>query len=309
MKFTDTKSKENLSLDNFLEYFVDSQKVHAKSLISTFFGDLAIPYGGKAWVEIISFLLEPLGVSNRLVRTSLFRLVEEGWVESTRMGRNSYYQLTDKALEQTKDAEKLIYHPQANGWNGRWALVFILKKPDKIELRTQFERELKWMGFGAISKHIYAHPNASIEKVAALVKALKLNRNVACMYAENISETGLDISDTELAAMCYPTNHFDHFVKNFSKLDLATIRSASVHSQLLLRLLLIDEYRRIIIRDPHLAKELLPDDWIGYEAYSLCKSIYTEIFEGTNAAYLKLLDEAGEGLISGFIPHYAQRFK
>lgn len=55
-----------------------------------------------------------------------------------------------------------------------------------------------------------------------------------------------------------------------------------------------------------LAKELLLDDWIGDEAFNLCKSIYELIFEATNTAYSELLEDGGEGLIGNFIHQYTR---
>jgi phenylacetic acid degradation operon negative regulatory protein len=43
---------------------------------------------------------------------------------------------------------------------------------------------------------------------------------------------------------------------------------------LLARLMLIHDYRRIILRDPMLPPRLLPGDWIGREAYTTARAIY-----------------------------------
>lgn len=312
---TSAVTKSNvLSVDDFLQSFLVTQKIHAKSLISTLFGDLAVPHGGKAWVQTISSLLEPLGVSNRLVRTSLFRLVEEQWLDSTRIGRKSYYQLTDKALGQTKLAEQLIYHRNTRKWDGSWTLVFIVQRPSNLDLRNQLEQELKWMGFGSVSKHIFAHPNASINVVAERVTALELSKHVVCMRAENLSDDviGLDVSDSEMAAMCFPPSnledYYSKFIKQFSQLNYGSVQSASKSSQLLLRLLLVDEFRRIVLHDPHLPDELLPSDWVGDKAHELCKSIYVSLFMSSNQAYRERVNDTGADLLSEFNPHFAKRF-
>jgi acetyl-CoA C-acetyltransferase len=39
-------------------------------------------------------LLEPLGISERLVRTSVYRLAQDNWIEGVKSGRRSYYRLT-----------------------------------------------------------------------------------------------------------------------------------------------------------------------------------------------------------------------
>ena len=303
------------SVGDFLQHYATSQKIHAKSLISTFFGDLAVPHGGKAWVETIASLLEPLGVSNRLVRTSLFRLADEQWLESTRVGRRSYYELSAKAIGQTELAEKLIYYQRKDNWDGQWTLIFIVKKPENTELRSQLEQELGWIGFGAIARHIYAHPTASVNVVADRVKALGLNKNVVCMKANNISEgvAGLDVSDLDVAAMCLPMENIEQrykkFIALFSVVEPQEIQYASEIEVLCLRLILIDEYRRAVLKDPHLPVELLPQQWIGYSAHLLCRQIYNALLDVSNAGYRQILTGKSAELLGDYQQSYAGRFR
>ena len=49
---------------------------------------------------------------------------------------------------------------------------------------------------------------------------------------------------------------------------------------LLVRLLLIHEYRKVILRDPALPAALLPEDWPGRAAQALCRRIYAGVVEG-----------------------------
>ena len=47
---------------------------------------------------------------------------------------------------------------------------------------------------------------------------------------------------------------------------------------LLARILLIHEYRKILLRDPQLPDELLPGDWEGRSAKQLCRNLYRKIY-------------------------------
>ena len=60
---------------------------------------------------------------------------------------------------------------------------------------------------------------------------------------------------------------------------LAQLRADSEHaldeeSAFLLRILLIHDYRRLLLRDPELPDVLLPGDWPGHQARQLCREIY-----------------------------------
>ena len=53
------------------------------------------------------------------------------------------------------------------------------------------------------------------------------------------------------------------------------------HSLFLLRVLLIHEYRRILLSDPELPTAMLPTDWEGYAAQSLTGEIYRGLAKQT----------------------------
>ena len=309
------KLKKNLSVSVFLDHFRQSHKVSPKSLVSSIFGDLIVPNGGRAWVKTLSSLLEPLGINNRLVRTTLFRLAEEGWLDGTREGRRSFYELTEKAASQTKVAEKLIYYADQKDWDGEWTLVFIVMKPIEMEARRQLEQELTWIGFGAITKHILAHPTVTPELVADRVCSLGLQSSVVCMRARNLSGSniGLKVRDQDMAIQCFPLkdleNQYQDFIDTFSHVDSKLIANEPSYSMelLALRLLLVDQYRRIVLHDPHLPSKLLPNDWIGEKAYEVFKNLYIELYELTEATYRKSASDAGDSLLTEYDQSYVNR--
>ena len=72
------------SLDTWIAKQRRQPTLRAKSLVMTVFGDAIAPRGGSVWLGSLISLLDPLGISERLVRTSVFRLTEEGWLEASR---------------------------------------------------------------------------------------------------------------------------------------------------------------------------------------------------------------------------------
>ena len=46
----------------------------------------------------------------------------------------------------------------------------------------------------------------------------------------------------------------------------------------LIRTLLIQEYRKVLLRDPLLPAELLPANWKGTAAYQLCRELYRRVY-------------------------------
>ena len=73
------------------------------------------------------------------------------------------------------------------------------------------------------------------------------------------------------------------------------------------RTLLIQEYRKALLRDPQLPQELLPSTWHGHAAYQLCRNLYRAIFRETDD-YLGEVMETADGPLPPPGAGYLQRF-
>jgi phenylacetic acid degradation operon negative regulatory protein len=74
-------------LELLIKRFQQQRPLRTGSLIITLFGDAIVPRGGTVWLGSLIELLAPMGVSQRLVRTSVFRLTREGWLMAEKVGR------------------------------------------------------------------------------------------------------------------------------------------------------------------------------------------------------------------------------
>ncbi len=84
---------------DLIEAFQSRPTLRAGSLITTVFGDSIAPRGGVVWLGSLIEAMAGFGVSERLVRTSVFRLVKDGWLEAEQIGRRSFYSLTEEGSE------------------------------------------------------------------------------------------------------------------------------------------------------------------------------------------------------------------
>ena len=98
-------------LDTFIQHAVNAVPVSGTSLISSLYGDSLSHRGGEIWLGSLAALLEGLGFGERFVRTALFRLNKEGWLDVSRIGRRSFYSLSDKGL---RDGQKVKFIAQSN---------------------------------------------------------------------------------------------------------------------------------------------------------------------------------------------------
>lgn len=255
-------------------------ELRASSLLITVVGDAFAPRGQPIWLGSLIELLGLFGISARLVRTSAFRLNADAWFATTRIGRRSFYSLSDAGLLRVQHADQRIYDFNMAQWDGCWTLV-LLDPGMRASERQRLQRELSWESFGRISPHVFAHPHMHARALGEIIDATGVADRVAVLRAQALPGAG----DRPLVSIMHTV--FDlakvaqawaHFVDRFTPVlrDAAQLDPAQAF---MARTLLIHEYRRVVLRDPNLPQAFLPDTWPGAQARSLCEQLYGALLE------------------------------
>ncbi len=247
----------------------------ARSLFVSLWGDVLAPHGDQFWLSGIIALANALDLSERLVRTTLFRLSEDGWLASTRIGRQSRYALTEDGLRRVVHASQRIYGANLPAWSGYWSLV--LEVPGIGASRRQaLEQDLKWHGFAPFAPGLYAQPERDPRALDDLLKSTGMSRTVTRFRAQSLPDTPSDA----LVAMIHHAYglgqvaaRYREFIEQFAK-RLERLDGLQPHAAFALRVRLIHEFRRVLLIDPQLPHALLPADWPGHRAYQLARILY-----------------------------------
>lgn len=267
------------------------------SLIITIFGDAIAPRGGDIALGSLIRLAAPFGMTERLVRTSVGRLANDGWLESHRRGRLSYYRLSETGRTRFAEATLRIYGETRDDWDGEWTLIVMDAAPGRR--RDRLREELAWLGFGQVLPGMLAHPAHDLEDTRARLAELDALAHVTILRARLVPEESAArfiAAGWDLEALA---RSYRRFVAAFDP-AISAIANAdalpSPRTSFVIRTLLIHEYRKIHLRDPLLPRSLLPDDWVGARAYALCKHTYARVF-GPAEAYLTEHAESASGLL------------
>ena len=103
--------QNNQKINDWIAAFLSEEPPRSKSLVMTIFGDSVVPHGGMVWLGSLIEMLAPFGVNDRLLRTSVFRLAQEGWLGSQRDGRRSNYAIMPDAQRRLARAYRSVYSP------------------------------------------------------------------------------------------------------------------------------------------------------------------------------------------------------
>lgn len=299
------------NIGKWIAHFLGTDPPRAKSVAMTVFGDSIAPHGGAVWLGSLIALLTPFGISDRLVRTSVFRLVEDGWLQARREGRRSLYSLTPAGLRRFEHAYRRIYGPPNLEWNGTWTMLFFPSSMIDATERGTLRKELLWEGFRMIGPGFFCRPAGNTETLKDILERTGLTGKVFVCQASDLPQ----IDSRPLHSLIESTWELDsvlagyeQFIAEFGPLArLLNARSTIEPEQaFVIRTLLIHAFRRVQLHDPLLPLELLPENWPGAAAYELCRHIYQLTYADAEKYLLATLQE--DDRIVPAAPQFFSRF-
>lgn len=253
-----------------------------KSLIMTIYGDAILPLGGGAWLGDLIGLLEPLGLNERVVRTSVYRLVQDGLLEARQVGRRSFYALTATGARQTATASRRIYALRPDRWDGVWTQVWLPTKAAGDD-RDALIQELTRLGFGFLTEDVLIHDGGALDLAVRAIEGLNLTARTG-VFSARIHGLGDDPAAMRAhVARIWPLDTLAAEYAEFLGLAkpilaaLETNRRPDAATSFQLRSLLIHAYRRIVLKDPLPPVDLTPLGWPGIEATETMRELYSRI--------------------------------
>jgi len=233
------------------------------SIVITVFGDAIVPRGGSVWLGTLLEFFSAIDIDSSVVRTAMSRLTADGWLERSRIGRNSFYRLAERGQQTFEAATRHIYDPPPSDWTGRFELLLIGSTGDRDAAREA----LRNAGFGSPLPGVWVAPSG-VPVPDEAAQAIRLE-----VSAE-------DDSGRRLLSESWPLDRtadaYLKFMKTFEPLHDRLDRGEALSDidAFTARILLIHHYRRVVLRDPLLPGPLLPSEWPGRAARKLCSEVY-----------------------------------
>lgn len=253
-----------------------------RSLIVTLYGDAVSPRGGEVALPAVLTLTRRMGLADGVVRTALSRLTADGWLERTRFGRSSFYRLDAKGVQEVAVATPRIYGPLSQPWNGRLRVVLADAGTDRAHLDRA--------GYALVAPGVLVAPDSADPPADAL-----------CLLAEGEPRVVRSLAERAwpLAAL---GASYSTFLERFTPSTMEAPGLAPLEA-MATRVLLIQDYRRAVLRDPHLPAALLPDAWPGHAARDLCVRLYA-VLASASEQWLDTLENVSGPLPRGPDPQH-----
>ncbi len=299
------------TLEKLINGFTSPKPMRSKSLIITVFGDVISCHGGVIWLGSLIKAMSLMGVNERLVRTSVFRLVKEDWLCSERVGRRSYYRFTVYGENEFQRVANRIYGEPKKPWTGHWQLLLFRDIEEPI--REKIRRSLHWQGFRSISPGVYAKPESDGMNVMQTLKEFGVADKVLPMDASAFEGTSNELLSSLIADHWYlneVAERYNAFLKRFNDINALLKKNVTLSATqaFVVRVMLIHDLRRAILQDIRLPDEILPANWPGRPAEKLAASIYRKVGK-ESIHYIRGELESHHGLMQPVSSEFFDRFK
>jgi phenylacetic acid degradation operon negative regulatory protein len=253
---------------SLLKQFHARKPARIWSLIVTLYGDAIVPRGGSLWIGSLIEIMALFRIDAGHVRTAVSRLSSDGWLSSTKRGRASYYRLSRSGEDEFLQATQRIYSAVPVRHGELFVAAIGPAAGDAAALRN----ELKAAGYASVSPAIHVG-------FGELPAALRDRDGLYLL-------TPKDADRHALAAAAFGIDDiskaYADFIAEFAPLA-AWLRASAPDDEeaLIARTLLIHDFRRAVLRDPGLPRDLLPADWSGEGARALAAEIYAQVVPGS----------------------------
>lgn len=285
----------------------------ARTILVTIFGDSVAPHGEAVWTGSLVRLVAPLRINERLVRTSLNRLVREGLLETSRDGRRSFYSATPAGRREFLQAEPRIYQRRRDGWDGQWTIVVEangVAPPARAALRER----LGWLGFGSLAGSVHVCPVDRTGELGQVLPDLGLDGQVAVFRGRAPGTVGLPdqaLVETVTSGLAALEPAWGEFLRRFTPVaDAAAgagVDAVDPETAFLARTLAVHAYRRVVLREPELPAELWPARWPGDAAYEVAARCYHAL-SGPAEAHLRATAQTPAGPLPPLDARHAGRY-
>lgn len=259
------------------ERLANGRGPRSRTTMVTFLGAVVRPLGGWMPVAAAVDLLAEVGLDAPSVRTAVFRLKRNGWLESESRGGARGYVLTEQADRTLAAGDEVIWHARKPADLGDGWCVVHFGVPESLRAkRHQLRAHLASLGFGNVGTALWIAPARMQEAAERAVTELELGDHAAIFVGDYHGPQ-------DLTAMLYDSWDLDEIDQGYREFievygpqarKLARLRDREAFAAYLA---MVDRWRKLPFRDPGLPREVLADDWSAGEAVALFERLVADL--------------------------------
>ncbi|WP_035753303.1 PaaX family transcriptional regulator [Parafrankia discariae] len=247
-------------------------------LLTTLLGDYWAGRREHVPSVVLVSLLADFDVSTVGARAALSRLSRRGLLESSRIGRNTYYGLTAEASAAIDASANRIFTfgLRHDPWDGRWTVAAFSIPEDQRDVRHAVRARLRWLGFAPLYDGMWVTPRSAGEAARRVFAELGVTASTVLITTSEArrSDPRPPMAAWDLSEL---QRTYEEFVRTYVPL-LERVRHGEVRGAeaLAARTAVMESWGRFPSLDPDLPIDLLPGRWPRREA----RTVFAEIYDG-----------------------------
>ena len=203
---------------------------------------------------------------NPKMKATFHKMVQEGVIEKVDNNEKlSIYKLTQIGFHELALQFPFIRFLN-DSWDGKWRILSYEIPEAKRELRDKLRREVSGWGLGPWHRSFWVTPHPIIDNLKLLISRKEEEKYVQAFESDHVFGNQ-DILIEKVWNKSVLENKYRDVFKEWH-----TILSKDAEKTVKLALV-VNAYVKILRDDPGLPKELLGDNWIGFEARNIFKEI------------------------------------
>lgn len=220
-------------------------------------------------------LLAEFGVTAVGARGALSRLSRRELLDSERVGRRTYYGLTQKAVDMIVDGSRRIlsFGADASAWDGHWTVAAFSVPEHQRDLRHALRSQLRWLGLAPLYDGVWVTHRPVAADVAAILAELDVP--AATVFTATAGPGGRNpIEAWNLDGL---RGDYENLIDRFRPLvERARGGRVGAAEALVARTVLMDAWRNLPNLDPELPADLLPERWPRETG----RALFVELYDG-----------------------------
>lgn len=274
------------------------RKFGPRMIILSIYGEHLTDLEGEIGIGSFITLLKCFGFSEQATRSAIARMHHHGMIEVRRIGKASYYSLSEDLKVHLRQSGERIFVRKNYEWEGLWNIVVYFIPEGYRGLRDRIRQELIRIGYGPLAPATWISPYDFTKQVIDLTK-----RHNASKYVKIFQTSNMNGDPKDIINRCWNINkikrkynsfiedyapkmeHYQNLQKNGENVEPA--------EYFVERCNLVNDYRNLMLADPDLPMSLLPKNWPRPRVVQLFNNYHQILVEKTHEYVQSIIEAYG----------------
>ncbi|GLQ35150.1 phenylacetic acid degradation operon negative regulatory protein [Amylibacter marinus] len=255
----------------------DAGRLRVWSLIITILGDVAHPHGGTMSMSDLLTLTDHMDIDQGAIRTALSRLSKEEWVIAKKTGRTSAYAFSHGGRAAFESASAQVYAPRYAPESDAWVIAVL--PPQRAKDRQAMQKTLAETNALQSQSGVALWPATLAPKMGYLEQLGCLSFVGDLDRVPSWAKAEFPPPEAELLAK--------RFIAKYQEIGNSDTPLPALDA-MVARILILHDWRRMVLRYPAVPAALQPDVWTMTAAHALVVKVYKGLLSQSESGPISL---------------------